>query len=130
MTPKSAPAGNGRIRANKSFQAATARSTHVPGGRNRRSVWTLPTAPYPEAHFATFPPDLVKPCILAGSPQGGTVVDPFAGSCTTAFVAQQLGRRSIMVDPKAAYLDMGIRRLRTNPGGGLPRRVLARRNRL
>jgi len=111
VTPKSAPAGNGRIRANESFHAATARFTQVPGGRNRRTVWTLPTAPYREAHFATFPPDLVRPCILAGCRQGGTVIDPFAGSCTTAFVAKQLGRRSIMVDPNAAYLDMGIRRI-------------------
>ncbi len=111
VTPRSAPAGNGRIRANENFHAATARFTIVPGGRNRRTVWTLPTAPYGEAHFATFPPDLVKPCILAGCPVGGTVIDPFAGSCTTAFVARQLGRRSIMVDLNAAYLDMGIRRI-------------------
>lgn len=79
--------------------------------RNKRTVWTLPTVPYPDAHFATFPPDLVEPCILAGSRPSGTVLDPFAGSCTTAFVAQQLGRKSIMVDPNAVYLDMGVRRL-------------------
>jgi DNA modification methylase len=111
VTPKSAPTGDGRIRANENFRAATARFTIVPGGRNRRTVWTLSTAPYREAHFATFPPDLVKPCILAGCPEGGTVIDPFAGSCTTALVAKQHGRRSIMVEPNAVYLDMGIRRL-------------------
>ena len=111
VTPKSAPSGNGLVRANESFHAATAKYTQVPGGRNRRTVWTVPTFPYRDAHFATFPPTLIEPCILAGCRRGGRVIDPFAGSCTTAFVAKKLDRTSIMVDPKAAYLEMGVRRL-------------------
>src|SRR4030095_2322408 len=68
--------------------------------RNRRSVWTIATAPYPEAHFATYPPELIKPCILAGCPAGGVVLDPFAGSGTTGKVALELGRKAILIEPK------------------------------
>ncbi len=64
-------------------------------GSNKRSVWTVPTKPYAGAHFATFPPDLIEPCILAGAPAGGIVLDPFMGSGTTAQVAQDLGRQYI-----------------------------------
>lgn len=60
--------------------------------RNRRSVWTVPTVPYSGAHFATFPPALIEPCILAGSRPGDVVLDPFIGSGTTGQVAQALGR--------------------------------------
>ena len=63
--------------------------------RNRRSVWTISTKPYSGAHFAVFPPDLIKPCILAGCPEGGLVYDPFMGSGTTAAVAQDAGRRAM-----------------------------------
>lgn len=62
-------------------------------GRNRRSVWTVTTKPYKGAHFATFPPDLIEPCILAGSKPDGIVLDPFMGSGTTAQVALQHGRQ-------------------------------------
>lgn len=78
--------------------------------RNKRSVWTIATAPYPEAHFATFPPDLVKPCILAGCPEGGTVLDPFLGSGTTAMVAKALGRKAIGIDLSAEYLALAVKR--------------------
>ena len=60
-------------------------------GRNRRSVWTVATRPFSGAHFAVFPPALIEPCILAGCPPGGTVLDPFMGSGTTAQVATNLG---------------------------------------
>lgn len=63
--------------------------------RNKRSVWTVTTKPFKGAHFATFPTDLIEPCILAGAPTGGVVLDPFMGSGTTAQVAQQLGRQYI-----------------------------------
>ena len=79
--------------------------------RNKRSVWTIPTAPFPEAHFATFPPALVEPCVLAGSREGDTVLDPFVGSGTTAMVARQLGRRAIGIDLNAEYLAMAVRRV-------------------
>lgn len=61
--------------------------------RNKRDVWTVTTKPFKGAHFATFPPELITPCILAGSPVGGTVLDPFFGAGTTGLVAQRHGRK-------------------------------------
>ena len=66
--------------------------------RNKRNVWTVTTKPYKGAHFATYPPDLIEPCILAGSRKGGIVLDPFLGSGTTAAVAEQLGREYIGIE--------------------------------
>jgi DNA modification methylase len=74
--------------------------------RNRRSVWTVATQPYSGAHFATFPPALIRPCILAGCPVGGTVLDPFGGSGTTAEVAEQEGRNSILIELNPAYAEI------------------------
>jgi DNA modification methylase len=82
------------------------------GCRNRRSVWTVATEPYPEAHFATFPPDLIKPCVLAGAPADGVVLDPFAGSGTTLYVAKELGRKAIGVELNPAYIALAANRLR------------------
>lgn len=79
-------------------------------GRNLRSVWTIATEPYPGAHFATFPRKLVEPCVKAGCPEGGTVLDPFAGSGTTLLVAQALGRKAIGIDLNPKYLEMAVRR--------------------
>lgn len=81
------------------------------GLRNRRSVWHVSTYPYSEAHFATFPPDLIKPCIKAGCPRGSTTLDPFFGSGTTGLVAQELGRRWIGIELSAAYCDLAKRRI-------------------
>lgn len=67
-------------------------------GRNKRSVWTVPTMPYAGAHFATFPEKLIEPCILAGCPLGGLVLDPFLGSGTVGAVAERLGRRWVGTD--------------------------------
>lgn len=78
--------------------------------RNRRDVWSIPTSPLPEAHFATFPPALVAPCILAGSAPGGVVLDPFLGSGTTAMVAKSLNRQAVGIDLNAEYLEMAKRR--------------------
>ncbi len=84
---------------------------HVnPNGRNRRSVWEVTTQSYPGAHFATFPEALVMPCILAGCPMGGTVLDPFAGSGTTGAVAQRLGRKFIGIELNPAYARMAEER--------------------
>ena len=80
-------------------------------GRNRRSVWTVATQPFSEAHFATFPPKLVEPCILAGCPAGGIVLDPFCGSGTTGMVALRHGRRFIGIELNAEYVDMAHRRI-------------------
>jgi DNA modification methylase len=74
--------------------------------RNKRSVWTVTTAPYSKAHFATFPPKLIEPCILAGCPEGGVVLDPFLGSGTTAAVAQNLGRKCIGIELNEEYAQL------------------------
>jgi DNA modification methylase len=74
--------------------------------RNRRSVWTVTTKPYREAHFATFPPDLIQPCIRAGCRAGGTVLDPFGGSGTTGEVAASEGRNAILIELNPAYIEL------------------------
>ena len=82
------------------------------GLRNKRSVWSVPTAPYQGAHFATWPPELVRPMILAGCPVGGTVLDPFSGSATTGMVALQEGRNYIGTDLNSDYLSLAEARIR------------------
>jgi len=79
--------------------------------RNRRSVWTITPKPYRGAHFATFPEALVKPCILAGCPEGGIVLDPFVGSGTTGMVAKILGRKYIGIELNPEYVEMANRRI-------------------
>jgi DNA modification methylase len=74
--------------------------------RNKRSVWTVPTSPYSGAHFAVFPPDLIRPCIMAGCPDGGTVLDPFGGSGTTALVAEQEGKNAILIELNEKYVEL------------------------
>lgn len=79
--------------------------------KNKRSVWTIPTRPFKGAHFAVFPPALVEPCVLAGSPDGGVVLDPFAGSGTTGQVALSLGRKFIGIELNPEYLPLIRQRL-------------------
>ena len=79
-------------------------------GRNRRSVWTVTTKPYREAHFATFPPDLIQPCIRAGCPAGGTVLDPFGGSGTTGEVAASEGRKAVLIELNPEYVKLAKNR--------------------
>lgn len=79
--------------------------------RNRRTVWTIATQPFPEAHFATFPEALVEPCIKAGSPVGGMVLDPFSGSGTTGVVALKQGRNYVGCELNPEYVQMSRRRL-------------------
>jgi DNA modification methylase len=98
--------GNGGMKQNGTMKAVGDTS-----GRNKRSVWTIPTQPYPEAHFATYPEDLIRPCILAGSPRDGVVLDPFGGAGTTSLVARQEGRRSIYIELKEEYAELAMRRL-------------------
>jgi DNA modification methylase len=81
------------------------------GQRNKRSVWTVTTKPYEGAHFAVFPTDLIEPCILAGAPVGGVVLDPFMGSGTTAQVAQDLGRKYLGCELNPAYKQLQNKRL-------------------
>jgi len=86
------------------------------GFRNRRSVWSIPTAPFAGAHFATFPPDLVDPCVKAGCPAGGTVLDPFGGAGTVGLVADRLKRNAILIELNPEYADMAERRISGDGG--------------
>jgi DNA modification methylase len=87
-----------------------------PNGRNKRSVWTIATQPYAEAHFATFPEEIPKLCILAGSKPGDTVLDPFAGSGTVGQVALELGRRAVLIELNPAYVGLAHERTFVTPG--------------
>jgi DNA modification methylase len=80
-------------------------------GRNKRSVWTIATQPFSEAHFATFPPALIEPCVLAGCPKGGTVLDPFGGAGTTGLVAARLERNAILIELNPDYAAIAERRI-------------------
>lgn len=112
VTPKSAPEDS-NIRAKGSFHAST---TAILESRNKRSVWTVATKPFKESHFATFPPDLIEPCILAGCPAGGTVLDPFGGAGTTGLVADRLGRNAILIELNPEYAAMAERRIKHDAG--------------
>lgn len=81
------------------------------GNRNKRSVWTLSTHSFKDAHFAVFPEKLIEPCILAGCPVGGMVLDPFAGSGTTGVVAVKHGRDFIGIELNPEYVEMASRRI-------------------
>ena len=76
---------------------------------NKRTVWSVATQPFKEAHFATYPPELIRPCILAGSRLGDTVLDPFSGSGTTGMVANQEGRKYIGIDLNSDYLNLSLK---------------------
>lgn len=94
------PSGNGR-----------SEQYTVPNGRNKRSVWTVTTKPYSEAHFATYPEDLIKPCILAGCPENGIVYDPFGGAGTTALVSHKARRKWILSELNPEYVKIAEKRL-------------------
>jgi site-specific DNA-methyltransferase (adenine-specific) len=81
--------------------------------RNRRTVWTIPTQPYLGTHFAVFAPALVEPCVLAGCPPGGVVLDPFLGSGTTALVAIRTGRNWLGVELNPEYVELARERIRS-----------------
>jgi len=85
--------------------------------RNKRSVWSVTVKPYKGAHFATYPQELIEPCVLAGCPEGGLVLDPFIGSGTTAAVAQKCGCKFVGCELNAKYLDLAAKRFRQR---GLP----------
>lgn len=85
--------------------------------RNKRSVWTITTKPFKGAHFATFPKDLIEPCVLAGCPEGGTVLDPFGGSGTTGIVAVNNNRHAVLCELSQEYIDLAKDRI--NQQGGM-----------
>jgi DNA modification methylase len=119
--PAAEPKGPGNVRPTRSppgerggENANTRGSLHKIGprlDRNRRSVWTVRPKPFKGAHFATMPPALARPCVLAGSRPGDTVLDPFNGAGTTGLVALSLGRSYVGIDVNAAYLDLTRKRL-------------------
>jgi DNA modification methylase len=84
--------------------------------RNKRSVWTVATAPFSEAHFATYPPALIEPCILAGCPSNGVVLDPFFGAGTTGLVADRLQRDCIGIELNPEYAEIARRRISEEAG--------------
>lgn len=84
--------------------------------RNLRDVWTVPVRPFDAAHFATYPPELIEPCILAGCPKGGKVLDPFFGAGTTGLVAERLQRDCIGIELNPDYAEIARRRIRGDLG--------------
>jgi DNA modification methylase len=111
------PKGNGRAAAgvhNPLCQGGTSTT------RNRRSVWTVPTQPFPGAHFAVFPPALIEPCILAGAPEGATVLDPFAGSGTVGVVCRKHRRDFIGIELNPEYARMARGRCGEDVTADLP----------
>ena len=79
--------------------------------KNKRNVWTITTKPFKDAHFATFPKDLIEPCIKAGCPENGTVLDPFGGSGTTGIVAVENNRKAILIELNKEYIDISKKRI-------------------
>jgi DNA modification methylase len=121
------PEGNGLLESNKYADALVAGAVEhrTKAGlakigpretRNKRSVWTVATKPFKEAHFATYPPELIAPCILAGSPKGGLVLDPFGGAGTTGLVADRLGREALLIELNPDYAALARRRLEGDAG--------------
>jgi DNA modification methylase len=115
--------GGGAYTQGRSFDndASVERDSHgnapnESGTRNRRSVWTVATQPFKEAHFATYPPELIEPCILAGCPVGGTVLDPFGGAGTTGLVADRLQRNAVLIELNPAYAEIARKRLEGDAG--------------
>ena len=110
--------GGGAYTGGRSFQnsARVERESHgntvnSTGGRNKRSVWSIATGRFKAAHYATFPERLVEPCILAGCPEGGIVLDPFTGSGTTGVVAKRLRRDFVGVEINPEYWQMATDRI-------------------
>jgi len=97
-----------RPRQNPSFQGAVNKVVEY---RNKRSVWEIATEPFSEAHFATYPRKLVEPCILAGCPPGGLVLDPFHGSGTSGVVALDCDRRYLGIEIKQEYVELSVPRI-------------------
>ena len=112
------PRGDRRLRAStfkkvQKIGLAQSKAEYVETfGRNKRSVWTVTTKPYKEAHFATFPQDLIIPMVKAGCPENGLVLDPFMGSGTTAITARTLGRHYLGIELNPEYIKLAEDRLK------------------
>ena len=105
--------GHGRRHAgfNDRWDAMT-KENQCSGMRNKRSVWEIATTPYSGAHFAVFPEKLIEPCIMAGCPEGGTVLDCFGGSGTTAVVAVKNDRKAILIELNGEYINLEMIRIK------------------
>jgi DNA modification methylase len=136
LHPAITPRGRDRIKRSGNVERKPGSARGCPGGsganvcgsvpwegltRNKRSVWTVTTAPFAEAHFATFPPRLIVDCIKAGCPAGGTVLDPFGGAGTTGLVAQRLGRDALLIELNPEYAAMAERRIAADRAGPVER---------
>ena len=115
--------GGGAYVHSQNFQnsAAMARKTagnqeNISGLRNRRTVWTIASRGFSEAHFATFPPELVRPCLLAGCPADGVVLDPFGGAGTVSLEAERQQKNSILIELNPAYAEIARRRIMADGG--------------
>ena len=115
QNPKEKPRNKSEEGYNQSFSGGRwskgERDYYAKGGRNKRSVWTVTTKPFKGAHFATFPEDLILPCVLAGCLKGGKILDPFAGAGTTGVVAKKNNRNFIGIELNQEYLAMAQRRI-------------------
>jgi DNA modification methylase len=103
---KGSTRGNGGMKSNGNMKAVGNKET-----KNKRNVWTVTTKPCKEAHFATFPKDLIEPCIKAGCPEVGLVLDPFGGSGTTGIVAAQNNRNAVLIELNQKYIDIAKKRI-------------------
>jgi DNA modification methylase len=99
------------LTAMKNDQSNSGGFTRTRDGKNKRSVWTVTTKPFKGAHFATFPPDLIEPCVLAGTKPGDTILDPFFGAGTVGLVAMKHQRNWIGIELNEAYADIAKKRL-------------------
>ncbi len=107
------PSGNGYARPEQRSRGGRGSATHwaPTKERNIRSVWSITAAPFPGAHFAVMPPKLIMPCIKAGCPKGGVVLDPFAGAGTVPYVARELGYGAVAVELNTDYCEIAAKRL-------------------
>jgi len=103
---KGSTRANGGMKSNGNMKAVGNMET-----KNKRNVWTVTTKPFKDAHFATFPKDLIEPCIKAGCPEGGVVLDPFGGAGTTGIVAQSLNRQAILIELNKDYINIANKRI-------------------
>jgi len=108
---KGSSRGNGGMKSNGNMKAVGNSKT-----RNKRNVWTITTKPFKESHFATFPKDLIEPCIKAGCPENGIVLDPFGGSGTTGIVASLNNRKSILIELNPEYIKLAENRIEKELG--------------
>lgn len=116
VTVKAFASEAGEVLSNSDYKQSCPDAILPDGCRNKRTVWTVPTFGCAEAHFATYPPDLIKPCILAGSRPGDTVLDPFGGSGTSGQVALELGRKAILIELNPKYIPLIDKRTLVTPG--------------